>query len=271
MDLQSGTYTLNYTGNMGPLGLGQISITPTVTGTTIDLDNYLTQNANTVHGNLYDGTDSSGAIDQLGTVHTLLSITGFNGSTATLNPLTDSSASTTIQGHYGTLQIGIDGAYTYTLNNGINPASITTKETFTYTLNDQNGHSDSATLTINMNPQFVSTALSDVITGSAYGDTLVYHLLTSASATGGNGVDTWHNFSLAQGDKIDIHDLLVGWDPASSNIANYLNVTTSGNNTVISIDRDGTGTTYTAPTTLVTLENTHTTLDELVQQHHIIT
>lgn len=271
LDLQSGTYTLNYTGNMGPLGLGQISITPTVTGTTIDLDNYLTQGANTVHGNLYDGTDSSGAIDQLGTVHTLLSITGFNGSTATLNPLTDSSASTTIQGHYGTLQIGIDGAYTYTLNSGINPASITTKETFTYTLNDQNGHSDSATLTINMNPQFVSTALSDVITGSAYGDTLVYHLLTSASATGGNGADTWHNFSLAQGDKIDIHDLLVGWNPASSNIANYLNVTTSGNNTVISIDRDGTGTTYTAPTTLVTLENTHTTLDELVQQHHIIT
>lgn len=271
LDLQAGTYTLNYTGSMGPLALGQVSITPTVTGTTIDLDNYLTQGGSTVHGNLYDGTDSSGAIDQLGTVHTLLSITGFNGSTATLDPLTNSSASATIQGHYGTLQIGIDGAYTYTLNSGINPASITTRETFTYTLNDQNGHSDSATLTINMNPQFVSTALSDVITGSAYGDTLVYHLLTSASATGGNGADTWHNFSLAQGDKIDIHDLLVGWNPASSNIANYLNVTTSGNNTVISIDRDGTGTTYTAPTTLVTLENTHTTLDELVQQHHIIT
>ncbi|MGB7800843.1 MAG: BapA/Bap/LapF family large adhesin [Buttiauxella sp.] len=270
LDLQAGTYTLNYTGSMGPLGLGQISITPTVTGTTIDLDNYLMQSASTVHGNLYDGTDSSGAIDQLGTVHTLLSITGFNGSTATLDPLTNSSASATIQGHYGTLQIGIDGAYTYTLNSGINPASITTKETFTYSLNDQNGHTDSATLTINMNPQFVSTAQSDVITGSAYGDTLVYDLLNNANATGGNGADTWKNFSLAQGDKIDIHDLLVGWNPASSNIANYLNVTTSGNNTVISIDRDGTGTTHNL-TPLVTLENTHVTLDELVQQNHIIT
>lgn len=270
LDLQSGTYTLNYTGNMGPLGLGQISITPSVTGTTIDLDNYLTQSANTVHGNLYDGTDSSGAIDQLGTVHTLLSITGFNGSTATLDPLTNSSASATIQGHYGSLQIGIDGAYTYTLNSGINPASITSKETFTYSLNDQNGHTDSATLTINMNPQFISTAQSDVITGSAYGDTLVYDLLNNANATGGNGADTWKNFSLAQGDKIDIHDLLVGWNPASSNIANYLNVTTSGNNTVISIDRDGTGTTHNL-TPLVTLENVHTTLDELVQQNHIVT
>ncbi|MNC28290.1 hypothetical protein D3C75_764900 [compost metagenome] len=121
-----------------------------------------------------------------------------------------------------------------------------------------------------MNPQFVSTALSDVITGSAYGDTLVYDLLNNANATGGNGADTWKNFSLAQGDKIDIHDLLVGWNPASSNIANYLNVTTSGNNTVISIDRDGTGTTHNV-TPLVTLENVQTTLDELVQQHHIIT
>ncbi|MCE0813785.1 BapA/Bap/LapF family large adhesin [Buttiauxella sp. S04-F03] len=270
LDLQAGTYTLNYTGSMGALAAGQVTITPTVTGTTIDLDNYLTQGVSTVHGNLYDGTDSSGAIDQLGTVHTLLSITGFNGTTTTLNPLTNSSATATIQGHYGTLQIGIDGAYTYTLNNGINPASITTKETFTYTLNDQNGHSDSATLTINMNPQFVSTAQSDVITGSAYGDTLVYHLLNSANSTGGNGADTWKDFHMADGDKINIHDLLTGWNPATSNIANYLSVSYNGTSTVISIDRDGTGATHN-PTQLVTLESTHVTLDELVQQNHIIT
>ncbi|HEY3590613.1 MAG TPA: type I secretion C-terminal target domain-containing protein, partial [Buttiauxella sp.] len=223
-----------------------------------------------VHGNIYDGSDASGATDQLGSVHTILSITGFNGSAATLNPVTDSNSTATIPGHYGTLVMGIDGSYTYTLNAGVSPAAITSKETFNYTLNDQNGHTDSATLTINMNPQFVSTAQSDVINGSAYGDTLVYHLLNSADATGGNGADTWNNFTLAQGDQINIHDLLVGWNPATSNIANYLTVTTSGNNTVISIDRDGTGATYHA-TTLVTLENTHTTLDELVQQNHIVT
>ena len=271
LDLPAGNYTLHYTGSMGALGAGLITITPTITGTTIDLDNYSTLAGSTVQGNIYDGHDAAGAVDQLGTVHTLLSITGYNGVTTTLNPLTSSNSSATIQGHYGTLVMGIDGSYTYTLNSGISPAAITSKETFNYTLNDQNGHSDSATLTINMNPQFVSTALGDVINGSAYGDTLVYHLLNSASATGGNGADTWSNFSLAQGDKIDIHDLLTGWNPATSNIANYLNVTTSGNNTVISIDRDGTGTTYSAPTTLVTLENVHTTLDELVQQNHIVT
>jgi VCBS repeat-containing protein len=269
-DLQAGTYTLSYTGNMGPLGVGRITVTPSVTGTTLDLDSYSTLAGHTVHGNLYDGTDTAGAVDQLGTVHTLLTITGYNGSTATLNPVNSADTSATIQGHYGTLQIGVDGTYTYTLNSGVSPAAITTKETFNYTLNDQNGHSDSATLTINMNPQFVSSNQNDVIIGSAYGDTLVYDLLSNTSATGGNGADSWKNFSLVQGDKIDIHDLLQGWNGQQSTLGNYLNVTTSGNNTVISIDRDGTGTSHNL-TTLVTLENVHTTLDELVQQNHIVT
>lgn len=270
LDLHAGTWTLSYVGNAGALSVGNITISPSVTGTTIDLDSYSVLSGSTVQGNLYDGSNASGAADQLSSVHTLMTITGYNGSTATLNPLTNSNASATIQGHYGTLQIGIDGSYTYTLNSGISPAAITSKETFNYTLNDQNGHSDSATLTINMNPQFVSTAQSDVITGSVYGDTLVYHLLNGTNATGGNGADVWHNFSLAQGDQINVHELLSGWNGSQSTLGNYLNVSTSGNNTVISIDRDGTGSTYSS-TTLVTLENVHTTLDELVQQNHIVT
>ena len=156
------------------------------------------------------------------------------------------------------------------------PATIVTKETFTYTLNDQNGHTDTATLTINMNPQVVSTVDADRLTGSAYGDTLIYHLLNANDATGGNvgnvGVgptDTWTNFSLAQGDKIDIGDLLVGWNGQNATLGNYLTVTTNGNNTVIAIDRDGTGNTWHS-TNLITLENVHTTLDELVQQNHIV-
>ncbi|MFB0713568.1 BapA/Bap/LapF family large adhesin [Buttiauxella noackiae] len=270
LDLHSGTYTLNYTGSVGGLGVGNITITPSVTGTTVDLDSYSTLAGNTVHGNIFDGTDASGAADQLGSVHTLLSITGYNGITTTLNPLTDSSSTATIQGHYGTLVMSIDGSYTYTLNAGISPAAIITKETFNYSLNDQNGHTDTATLTINMNPQFVSTAQSDVINGSVYGDTLVYHLLNNANATGGNGADTWKDFHMADGDKINIHDLLTGWNPATSNIANYLSVSYIGTSTVISIDRDGTGATHSS-TPLVTLESTHVTLDELVQQNHIIT
>jgi hypothetical protein len=172
---------------------------------------------------------------------------------------------------YGKLTIGIDGHYTYALNSDVSLESIKTKETFTYTLNDQNGHTDTASLTIDMNPQIVSTVDADRLIGSVYGDTLIYHLLSANDATGGNGTtDTWANFSLAQGDKIDIGDLLVGWNGQNATLGNYLTVTTNGSNTVLSIDRDGTGTTYHS-TTLVTLESVHITLDELVQQNHIVT
>ncbi|WP_213716523.1 BapA/Bap/LapF family large adhesin [Cedecea lapagei] len=270
-DLHSGTWTLSYVGNMGPLSVGTITVTPTVTGTSHLLDSFTAQST-IVHGNLYDGTDSAGAADQLGSVHTLMTITGANGSTATLNPMTNSDAVATIQGQYGTLTIGIGGNYTYTLNPGVSPGSITNKEVFTYTLNDQNGHSDSATLTINMNPQIVSTAYGDIINGSsAYADTLVYHVLAGGAndGTGGNGSDVWKNFSLTQGDQINIHDLLVGWNGQTSTLGNYLSVATVGNNTVISIDRDGTAGAFHS-TTLVTLENVHTTLDELIQNNHIV-
>lgn len=270
LDLTAGTYTLNYSGSTTGLGsLGSYTVTPSVTGTTVDLDTYLSQSGSTVHGNIYDGTDAAGATDQLSTVHTQLSITGFNGTTTTLDPL-GAANSATIQGHYGTLTINLDGSYTYALNTGVNIAAITSPETFNYALNDQNGHTASATLTINMNPQIASTAQNDVITGSSYGDTLIYHLLNTNSATGGNGSDTWTNFSLTQNDKIDLHELLTGWNHQASTLGNFVQVTTSGANTVISIDRDGTGSTY-QYTTLVTLDNTHTTLQELLQQNHLIT
>jgi VCBS repeat-containing protein len=262
--LHAGNYRLDYTGNAGALGLGTITITPSVKGTIVDLDNFETAGVNSVTGNIYDG-------DHIASVHTLLTVNGAGGSSATLDPLGSSTASATINGLYGKLTMGIDGHYTYTLNSDVSLESIKTKETFNYTLNDQKGHTDSATLTIDMNPQVISTAEADRVIGSAYGDTLIYHLLSANNATGGNGTaDTWSNFSLAQGDKIDIGDLLVGWNGQNATLGNYLTVSTSGNNTVVSIDRDGTGATYQS-TSLVTLENVHTTLDELIQQNHIVT
>lgn len=266
LELDGGTYTLNFTGNNTLAGAA--TITPKITGTTVDLDNFETSGTHTVTGNIFDGSDSGGAMDQLNTVDTRLTITGFNGSTATLDPY--SSATTIIQGHYGSLQIRADGSYTYTLNNGVALSSITAKETFTYTLNDTHGHTDTATLTVDIAPQVTSTSQSDVLVGSVYGDTLIYNLLNASDATGGNGTDTWRNFSLAQGDKIDIGDLLVGWNGQAASLGNYLNVSTSGSNTIISIDRDGTGSTFHS-TQLVTLENVQTTLTELIEQNHIVT
>ncbi|WP_416202317.1 BapA/Bap/LapF family large adhesin [Klebsiella sp. RIT-PI-d] len=270
LELHSGNYTLSYTGSIGALSVGNITITPRITGTAWDLDNFETSGVHTINGNIYDGSDAAGVVDQLSTVDTRLTITGFNGSTVTLDPFTSNGASGTVQGHYGTLTIASDGAYSYALRPGVATASMTTRETFNYTLNDQNGHTDNATLTIDMAPQFVSTAQNDTVIGTAYADTLIYQLLNTTSATGGNGNDTWSNFSLAQGDKIDIGDLLVGWNGDQATLGNYLTVTTSGNNITIAIDRDGAGTTYQS-TNLVTLENVQTNLEELIQQNHIIT
>ncbi|BBV29645.1 BapA/Bap/LapF family large adhesin [Citrobacter werkmanii] len=260
--LHSGNYRLDYTGSVGALGLGNITITPSVKGTIIDLQNFETSAANSVTGNIYDG-------DHIASVHTLLTVNGTGGSTATLDPL-GNTTSAIINGLYGKLTIGIDGHYTYALNSDVSLASITTKETFNYTLNDQQGHTDTATLTIDMNPQVVSTVDADRLTGSAYGDTLIYHLLNANNATGGNNSDSWTNFSMAQGDKIDIHELLSGWNHQASTLGNYVQVTTNGSNTVIAIDRDGTGGTYQS-TNLITLENVNTTLNELLQNNHLIT
>lgn len=255
--------------------MGNITITPSVNGTTYSLTQFDSTSGHTVDGNIFDGTDSAGAMDQLQSVDTRVTITGFNGTTTTLDPYTGSTL-VNVTGHYGTLSIGADGHYTYTLNSGVSLSTITSKEVFNYTLTDANGNTDTATLTINMAPQFVSSEHNDVITGTAYGDTLIYQVLnsTAGNATAGNvsstAGDHWTNFSLAQGDKIDIGDLLVGWNGSASTLGNYLHVTNSNGSTVIAIDRDGTGSTYTN-TTLVTLDNVQTTYDELVNQQHIVT
>ncbi|WP_329540118.1 Ig-like domain-containing protein [Salmonella enterica] len=267
LELDAGTYTLNFTGTNTLAGAA--TITPRVIGTTVDLDNFETSGTHTVPGNIFDGSDAAGAMDQLNTVNTRLSISGYNGSAATLDAAANTT-SATIQGHYGTLQINLDGVYTYTLNNGVAMSSITSKEVFTYQLDDKMGHTDSATLTIDMAPQIVSTNQNDVLIGSAYGDTLIYHLLNGADATGGNGADRWQNFSTAQGDKIDIHELLTGWDHQAATLGNFVQVHTSGANTVISVDRDGAGSAFKS-TDLVTLENVQLTLNDLLQNNHLIT
>ncbi|HCM9340632.1 TPA: BapA prefix-like domain-containing protein [Enterobacter kobei] len=275
LDLNAGTYTLSYTGSVPGLSVGNITITPSVNGTTYSLTDFDATGTHTVNGNIFDGTDSGGVLDQLHSVDTRVSITGYNGVTTTLDPYTG-SATVNITGHYGTLAIAADGHYTYTLNSGVSLSSMTSKETFNYTLTDATGKTDSSSLTINMAPQFISSEHNDVITGTAYGDTLIYQVLnnTVGNATGGNvsstAGDHWTGFSLAQGDKIDISDLLVGWNGSASTLGNYLHVTNSNGNTVISIDRDGAGSTYTN-TTLVTLDGVQTTYDELVNQQHIIT
>lgn len=102
------------------------------------------------------------------------------------------------------------------------------------------------------------------LSASTTGETLIYNVLNDT------GDDHVSHFSLAAGDKIDISELLIGWNGDRATLGGYIQVSNSDGNTVISLDRDGAGSSYT-PATLVTLDEVQTTYEELVNQNHIIT
>ena len=92
----------------------------------------------------------------------------------------------------------------------------------------------------NGNDVLYGEAGADILTGGANADTFVFEM---ASAFG--AVDTITDFSTAQSDKIDLHDILdVVFDPLTDAIADFVNFTNSGGNSIMSIDRDGSGATY---------------------------
>ncbi len=51
--------------------------------------------------------------------------------------------------------------------------------------------------------------------------------------------DSIQDFSLAQGDKLDISDLISGYDPLTDAISDFVQITDSGSSSVVSVDADG--------------------------------
>ena len=202
-----------------------------------------------------------------------LIITNELGDSTTVSKL----GTTAVAGEFGTLHVAANGSYTYNLNADVNVQNITHKEVFSYTLAGNDGSLTSHSFTIELHPTITGTSGADALTSSVYddtitsgagADTLVYHLLSAADSTGGNGHDTWTDFNVAQGDKIDISDLLIGWNDSTSNINDFVKVDhTSDGNTVLSIDRDGSGNAWSS-TQLITLEGVNVSLEELLQQPH---
>ncbi|WP_286994459.1 type I secretion C-terminal target domain-containing protein [Acinetobacter sp.] len=238
--------------------------------TSTDLDSYTITSRETVQGNVL--TDDTGAgVDKVASHYTDVAIS-HDGLTYT----TVTSTGISILGTHGTLVIKSDGSYTYTPNSTLTDGG---EDQFTYKLIAPNGDESTATLTFNAGFVYNTSAGADIITSSAGNDTytthggadtVIFKLLNSTDATGGNGHDTWTDFSKADGDKIDITALLSGQSVSSSPINNYVTVTTKGADTVISIDRDGSaGHTYDS-TELLTLKNVNTTLDELLQHNQLL-
>ncbi|UGQ27076.1 Ig-like domain-containing protein [Acinetobacter calcoaceticus] len=106
-------------------------------------------------------------------------------------------------------------------------------------------------------------------------DTILFQLLNSQDATGGNGHDTVLDFTLgdvrtdAQADKIDLSELLIDYSKDVSTLAKFISVEQDAGNTTISLDRDGEGTMFSS-ISLITLNHVNTTLDELLNNQQLI-
>ncbi|MDH1515148.1 SD repeat-containing cell surface protein [Klebsiella pneumoniae] len=289
LQLAAGDYTLSISHTMHAGTALSYNLSASVAGTEILTDAHLTV-GQSVAGNILDGSDANGTPDTLGSLHSGFTISGENNlgiatnwtfhSDGTVTNDTGTSASNgnaVLYGEYGILTINGQGGYTYQLNGGVNTDAITSKETFTYTLISSDGGSSTANLTIDLHPQIAGSVNDDSVHSTAYddtfsmgvgADTLVYNLLADDN-TGGNGSDIWSDFSVAQGDHIDVSALLVGWNGSSDTLGNYITLSYVGGNTVVSIDRDGTGGNTHQPATLITLQGVHiNSLDELIDTNN---
>lgn len=289
LQLAAGDYTLSISHTMHAGTALSYNLSASVAGTEIHTDAHLTV-GQSVAGNILDGSDANGTPDTLGSLHSGFTISGENNlgiatnwtfhSDGTVTNDTGTSASNgnaVLYGEYGILTINGQGGYTYQLNGGVNTDAITSKETFTYTLISSDGGSSTANLTIDLHPQIAGSVNDDSVHSTAYddtfsmgvgADTLVYNLLADDN-TGGNGSDIWSDFSVAQGDHIDVSALLVGWNGSSDTLGNYITLSYVGGNTVVSIDRDGTGGNTHQHATLITLQGVHiNSLDELIDTNN---
>ncbi|AZD15230.1 Ig-like domain-containing protein [Pseudomonas chlororaphis] len=120
-------------------------------------------------------------------------------------------------------------------------------------------------------------------------DTLLYKVLDASNATGGNGSDKVYGFHVGNvlsdgnADVIDVSELLgykgtaglyqdqgvTKLDSASTELLDYLKVEVVGNDTVISVDRDGAGAQF-GYSSVATLVDVKTDLLTLLQNHQLV-
>ncbi|EPA1598017.1 type I secretion C-terminal target domain-containing protein, partial [Acinetobacter baumannii] len=107
----------------------------------------------------------------------------------------------------------------------------------------------------------------DTLTGGIGADTAIFKILAGFGndATGGNGVDTWSDFNISQGDKINISELIIG--PASKeNLNQFVSFEKSGSTVTLSLDRDGNDINYSATKLLILNNQTNVnSLNDLIK------
>jgi RHS repeat-associated protein len=106
--------------------------------------------------------------------------------------------------------------------------------------NTLRGHSGNDTLYGgDGNDTLYGEAGTDTLNGGAGADTFVFE-----SASAFSNVDTIADYTTGDDDAINLVDVLSLYDPLNDAITDFVQMSTSGSDTLLSVDRDGTGTTY---------------------------
>ena len=222
------------------------------------------------------GVMAEGQIAEISLGMLWASITLSNERGQQISEVASNRQSQALEGLYGTLIMHADGSYSYSLHDGVSVANLTQREQFDYTLEAPDGALRYGSLTIALHPQAEGNDKADTTASSVYddtytlgggADTLIFNLLDNSDTSGDNGQDNhWTDFSVSEGDHIDISHLLSDWSSKSNNLGQYFSIEhTASGDTVVSIDRDGEGSKYQL-TGLITLDGAQPTLEELL--HH---
>ncbi len=100
----------------------------------------------------------------------------------------------------------------------------------------------------------------DTLFGGSGADTFL--LGTSA-----DGIDTIKDFSVSDGDILDISNILTGYDPLTDSLSDFVKVTANAGDTLVQIDTTGTGTAY---QTVAVLEGVNVDMDTLTNHGNLI-
>lgn len=132
-----------------------------------------------------------------------------------------------------TVYIGISGG-TYTLAANVENAVVMDG----YILNVSGNSLDNIIIGNSTNNKLNGKGGADTLQGGSGNDTFVLEDSYISS------VDTIVDLNLGQGDKLDLRDLLSAYDPLTDILTDFVEITTSGSDSIVKVDMDGTGSTY---------------------------